>query len=222
MKLLLTADGSLTIQLEGKDTTYHSRHGAIQESMHVFINSGLQHILHLQPKTDLAIFEMGFGTGLNAFLTFIELENRQLQISYDSIDVQPLPPTMYAALHYAEQLGLPEADKLFIRLHTFPWNESFNLSAHFRFTKMLCDIHNFNPVKKYDLIYYDAFSPRDVPDQWTPNVFSKLYSLMNEQGVLVTYCSKSIVRRSMQAAGFEVCKLPGPPGKREIVRALKK
>lgn len=221
MKLLPTADGSLTIQLEGKDTTYHSRHGALQESKQVYIDCGLHYVLQNLPGSEISIFEMGFGTGLNVLLTFIETANRELEVRYDSIDVQPIASSISAALNYASQLAQPGLEALFMKLHSTPWNESVHLSPRFRLKKMLSDIHFFLPDRKYDLIYYDAFSPRDMPDQWTVPIFEKMHSMLKERGVLVTYCSKSIVRRAMEAAGFDVHKLPGPRGKREIVRALK-
>lgn len=221
MKLLPTADGSLTIQLEGKDTTYHSRHGAIGESMHVYIQSGLQYVLDTASRTEISIFEMGFGTGLNTLLTFIETTHRGTIVSYDAIDVQPIPGSIISELNYTDLLERRDLDSLFRNLHATSWNEPVHLSPQFRFRKRLSDVHLILPDDKYDLIYYDAFSPRDVPEQWTVPVFEKMHSMLNEKGVLVTYCSKSIVRRAMQAAGFEVHKLPGPYGKREIVRAIK-
>ncbi len=217
---MITADGSVTIAIPELNVTYHSKHGAIQESMHVFIEAGLRPLLHKQET--IAIFEMGFGTGLNALLTLVEATKHQQKINYHTVEAFPLEKEMVAQLNYCEQLQQPELNPLFNELHASPWNEPIHLSPWFTFQKNHTTLFNLSTFQPVNLIYYDAFAPNAQPELWTAEAFTQLFNMLTAEGILVTYCSKGDVRRAMQAAGFLIEKIPGPPGKREMVRATKK
>ncbi len=217
-EIVITKDGSHTVEIPEMNVTYHSHHGAIQESMHVFIKAGLLYQLNrleLQ-SLPLRVFEMGFGTGLNAFLTAIEAEKRKINIQYTAVEKYPLSFGEAYALNYSQLLQKPE---VFEQLHQCKWGTEIPISEYFTLHKEQTDLHNFTSQEPFQLIYFDAFAPSAQPELWTEAVFKKLFEMMAEKGVLVTYCSKGSVRRAMQAAGFNVSKLPGPPGKREMVRA---
>lgn len=216
---MITADGSVTIAIPELNVTYHSKHGAIQESMHVFIEAGLRPLLHRQEV--ISVFEMGFGTGLNALLTLIEATKHQQKINYQTVEAFPLEKEMVAQLNYCEQLQQPELNPLFSGLHASPWNETTHLSPWFTIRKENAPLFNFSTNQPVNLIYYDAFAPGAQPELWTTETFTQLFSMLTAGGTLVTYCSKGDVRRAMQAAGFTIEKIPGPPGKREMVRAMK-
>lgn len=216
---MITSDGSVTVAIPELNVTYHSKHGAIQESRHVFIEAGLRPLLHRQET--LYIFEMGFGTGLNALLTLIEAEDHQQKIHYRSVEAYPLEAAMVARLNYCEQLQLPALKPLFGQLHTTPWDQPIPLTSWFTIQKDHTLLFNLSTSQPFNLIYYDAFAPGAQPELWTVEAFTHLFNLLTAGGILVTYCSKGDVRRAMVAAGFIVEKIPGPPGKREMVRAIK-
>ena len=217
----LTGDGSHTIVIPELNVTYHSKHGAMQESMHVFIKEGLHYLLdrNLFNKDEvLNIFEVGFGTGLNAWLSLNEAVNHNQKIFYQTIEPYPL------SIDEAEKLNYPltlnkDLHEYFFQLHACEWNKEILIHSLFSFEKINASLQNFTTNKKFHLIYFDAFDPTAQPELWTENIFRKMFDILNFNGILVTYCSKGIVRRAMQAAGFNVEKLPGPKGKREIVRA---
>lgn len=215
---VVTRDGSHTIAIREKAVMYHSIHGAIRESVHVFIQSGLAPVAARLEKPALAVFEMGFGTGLNAFLTAIFALEKKIAVSYTTVEPDPLSAEETSALNYATTLGHAE---LFRQLHTSPWNETIKLHDGFTLHKVQTTLSDFSPSQTYDLIYYDAFAPSAQPELWTKEAFEKMFSLLSPGGVLVTYCAKGVVKRAMKAAGFRVKKLPGPPGKREMVWAEK-
>ena len=218
-EIIITEDGSHTIFLPEQQITYHSTHGSVQESNHVFIQSGLEHIAS-NAKTPIHLFEMGLGTGLNAFLTAKWAEKNQIAIEYTAVELYPLSKEELAALNYAGMLG--DKHQYFNNLHAAEWGVSNTISPLFQLLKLQNSLLDYIPEKSFDLIYFDAFAPLIQPELWTTEVFIKLYNLLNQGGVLTTYCSKSDVRRSMVAAGFIVEKIPGPPHKREMVRAVKK
>lgn len=209
----------MTIAVPELNVTYHSKHGAIQESMHVFIEAGLRQLLHRQET--ITIFEMGFGTGLNALLTLIEAINHQQKIYYQAVEAFPLEKEIFAQLNYCGQLQHPECTTFLDTLHMAPWNEPIQLNPWFTLQKDHITLFNCSAAQPVNLIYYDAFAPNAQPELWTVDAFSRLYNMLTAGGILVTYCSKGDVRRAMQAAGFIVEKIPGPPGKREMVRATK-
>lgn len=218
-ELVVTKDGSHTIAISEKGVTYHSIHGAIQESNHVFIEAGLQYISGRLERPDIAVFEMGFGTGLNAFLTAINALEKQMKIHYTSVETAPLTLEEASALNYSAILG---HDDLFQQLHACSWDEDVELNDFFTVKKVQTTLADFTPSQQFDLIYFDAFAPSAQPELWTKEIFEKLFAMLNPNGVLVTYCSKGDVRRAMVAAGFDVKKMPGPPGKREMLRGEKR
>lgn len=220
--IIVTRDGSHTIQLDDSAITYHSIHGAIQESMHVFIKEGLHEWMNKNSSSPVRIFEMGFGTGLNALLTYMEAKKTGINIEYSSIEKFPLERNAYSLLNYPSQLN-ETMNKLFLYMHESPFNTEVQLDPCFSLLKIKGDLQDIAvPASApYNIIYFDAFAPTAQPELWTEEVFKKMYSLLGNNGLLVTYCSKGIVRRAMEAAGFCIQKIPGPPGKREMVRALK-
>ncbi|SRR6266496_2029784 len=221
MERIITKDGSHTIALPELNVTYHSIHGAIQESMHVFIEAGLKSIWPLQAARCLNILEIGFGTGLNALLTLIESEKTKQIIYYTAIELYPLEENEIIDLNYCKCLGLQNLLPAFSQMHTCEWERDIRIAETFYLHKTKQDLQSYKNAGWYDLIYFDAFAPNDQPELWTKNIFDKMYSILNTNGILVTYCSKGDVRRSMTAAGFTVEKIPGPQGKREMVRARK-
>lgn len=214
--LKITEDGSHTIFVKGLEESYHSSHGAIQESMHIFINQGLKD----HPFKNIRILETGFGTGLNAFLSCQFAKDHKLHIFYHSVEKYPLYKTEYNALNYHELIPGSKASSL-REMHEAPWEKDIELSAHFILHKELSDFRTMKPAGTFDLIFFDAFAPEKQPDLWSQEVFTKIYQLCNPGALLITYSSKGDVRRALQASSFKVEKVPGPPGKREIVRAKK-
>ena len=215
--LIITEDGSHTVAIPDLNLTFHSRYGAIRESRHVFIEAGLNHAKATFPDDPLSILEIGFGTGLNAFLTAIEAIAYTQPIRYSAIDAYPLEMATTAALNYPDRLGY---EGLFNRIQLSPWNASGIIHETFGLHKQATDLLDFSCKEKFHLIYFDAFAPEAQPELWTEEVFRKLGACMYPGGILVTYSSKGSVRRAMKAAGWLVEKLPGPPGKWEIVRAI--
>jgi len=224
--LILTKDGSHTIAVSGipvrastdGNVTYHSIHGAIQESMHVFINAGLK---SLPVSQNIHILEMGFGSGLNALLTLIETEKTKQIIHYTAIDLYPLEENEINTLNYCEQLDRQDLFPIFMQMHSCEWEKDTRLSETFYLHKTKQDLQDYKNSGFCEVIYFDAFAPRIQPELWTKNIFDKMYSILNTNGILVTYCSKGDVRRNMMAAGFTVEKMQGPPGKREMIKGRK-
>lgn len=216
--IIKTADGSDTLFVKELDEHYHSTFGAIQESLHVFIKTGL----NVKDESPLTIFEVGFGTGLNAFLTFLDTLKSGQKIHYITIEKYPISRNMWELLNYPELLSKDHTE-IFRAIHLSPWNEKVNITENFALTKITGDMTSFDfdllPV--FDLIYFDAFSPEKQPELWETRIFEKLYANTAPFGKLVTYCSKGAVRRSLQKSGYITERLPGPPGKREILRAKK-
>lgn len=218
-EIVLTEDGSHSILVPGSGLTYHSIHGAIGESMHVFIGAGLR---ALKPAPGpVYIFEMGFGTGLNALLTCMEAEQMQRKINYHAIESAPLDQSVISKINFCDRLGRPGLQPVFERLHTAAWNEKTSITPFFSLHKTNADIVDYEMKDQVQLIYFDAFAPDAQPELWTTSIFRKLLQWLVPGGVLVTYSSKGEVRRAMQAAGFRVEKLPGAPPKREMIRAAK-
>jgi tRNA U34 5-methylaminomethyl-2-thiouridine-forming methyltransferase MnmC len=214
--IIKTGDGSDTITIPKMNVSYHSKHGAIQESIHVFIEAGFHYILNQSTNQPINIFEMGFGTGLNGFLTAIEATNRRTKVYYVAVENDPLTKEEISTLNYTETLKHAE---LFRSIHQASWNEDIELNEFFTLRKINENFINYSADQLFNIIYYDAFAPTAQPELWTEEIFKKLYSMLLPGGILVTYCSKGSVRRAMKAAGFKVKKIPGPPGKREMVRA---
>lgn len=204
--------------MEGLDETYHSRHGAVQESMHIFIGEGLHPLM--ERLAVIRIFEVGFGTGLNALLTFQALRDTKVIIEYTGLEAYPVTEEEAAKLNYAgDDLSQQE---FFHALHAKAWDVTVRLHPQFNLIKRKAKLQDFEGVDySADLVYYDAFGPRAQADMWQPEHFEKMFRLLSPGGVLVTYCAKGQVRRDLQSVGFEVERLPGPPGKREMLRATK-
>jgi tRNA U34 5-methylaminomethyl-2-thiouridine-forming methyltransferase MnmC len=218
--IITTSDGSKTIQIEDWDEQYHSIHGAIQESQHVFIKTGLHHFLNLYKPINLNILEIGFGTGLNAFLTALESEKLGVKILYEGVEAYPVLAEELSQLNYAALIA-PANQALFDTLHKLSWDESHSLSSKFSIKKRNQFFSDIGDVNFFDIVYFDAFGARVQPDLWTESIFKRMFKAMKTHGVLVTYAAKGSVRRAMQAVGFRVERLEGPPGKREMLRATK-
>lgn len=217
-ELFVTEDGSHSIKVPDLNLTYHSKHGAIQESVHVFIESGLKYL----NKSRISVLEVGFGTGLNALLTLIEAEKNDLQVVFDVVELHPLDSVCVSSLNYLSILKAPQLAEAFSHMHACEWDVAAKISGQFELKKIRGDIRYVELTGNYDLVYFDAFDPVVQPELWTVDVFRKIYDAAKQGCVLVTYCSKGIVRRAMTEAGFSVSKIAGPKGKREIVRAVKK
>lgn len=217
-KIILTADGSSTIHLPEWDENYHSKHGAIQEAKHVFIKSGLS----LFSEQNISILEIGFGTGLNSFITFLEAPKRNLIIDYVGVEAYPVAAAEIEKLNYVSELNAEEFTKVFSEMHAQKWDVENSLSSNFSLTKRKQFFHEIKDENRFDLIYFDAFGARVQPELWTEEIFEAMYKSLKNGGVLVTYCAKGSVRRAMLKVGFSIEKLAGPPGKREMLRATKK
>lgn len=216
-EIIITSDGSTTIHLPEWNEQYHSKHGAIQEAYHVFIKQGLESVF----KSEVSILEIGFGTGLNAFITFLEAQKKSLNIDYVGVEAYPVALEEVQQLNYVSELEAESFSDQFDLMHQIPWEEAAEISQHFSLTKRQQFFHDITDENQYDLVYFDAFGARVQPDLWTEDIFAIMYKAMKEEGVLVTYAAKGSVRRAMQAVGFSVERLPGPPGKREMLRATK-
>ena len=215
-ELKLTEDGSHTLFVPGIDECYHSTHGAIQESRHIFIEAGLKQCL----KPEISVLEIGFGTGLNAFLALLESGQGNRRIHYTTLELYPVEIEMALLLNYPEVLA-PDKKNLFGKLHTSPWNKETEITPDFLLKKMKTDFTGYIFEGNFDVVFFDAFSPEKQPEMWSKELFSTIFDHCNPGVILTTYCAKGIVRRAMQEAGFIVERLPGPPGKREILRGLK-
>jgi len=217
LQSVITEDGSSTLFVPELNEHYHSIHGAIQESMHIFIGAGFK-----QLKTFPAcILEVGFGTGLNAFLTLLESGKEEKQVQYSSIEKYPVDESIVVKLNYPHQVD-PSKTDIFKALHTAIWDDKVRITEHFTLHKIKSDLTDTQlPDSYYDLIYFDAFGPDVQPALWTEEIFRMLNEAMKQGAWLVTYSVKGSVKRALKAAGFRIEKLPGPVGKREILRAFK-
>jgi tRNA U34 5-methylaminomethyl-2-thiouridine-forming methyltransferase MnmC len=211
-----TADGSHTIYVPELDEHYHSVHGAIQESEFIFIGCGL----NFSKKSPIRIFEAGFGTGLNALLTCIYASANEREILYTSIEKYPLSDDIIDSLNYKD-LSLKDCGKLFKQMHSCEWNIQRKITNHFTLLKINGDLITDDIPGIYDLIYFDAFGPDKQPEMWTDEIFRKISDMTERTGILVTYSVKGKVKRTLKKYGFDVNLLPGPPGKRQILRAVK-
>ncbi len=219
MALIVTGDGSHSIFSERFGVMYHSIYGAVTESAHVFIDAGLRYKAVVKP--DLAILEVGFGTGLNAFMTWLEAEKRNLRIRYTAIEAYPLALKEVSGFNYAGQLRVPERNADFLRLHRCAWEKPLRCSEQFSFIKHRIRLEDFEPDPVFDVIYFDAFAPQAQPELWSDAILSRMFAALNPDGVLVTYCAKGDFKRALKKAGFEVERLEGPPGKREMTRGTR-
>jgi len=221
-KIITTSDGSKTIQIEEWNEQYHSIHGAIQEANHVFLKHGLLfYSENYSASKPISILEIGFGTGLNAFLTLIEAEKLKLALNYVGVEAYPVQLEEINQLNYVELIS-KNHDAIFEKLHNTSWEEQHEITSCFQLKKQQKFFKDIEDKNEFNLIYFDAFGARVQPNLWTEDVFKIMFDALKENGVLVTYSAKGSVRRAMQAVGFTVERLPGPPGKREMLRAQKK
>ena len=216
-EVIITSDGSTTIQIPEWNEQYHSTHGAIQEAYHVFIKNGLDAFKEGQ----VSILEIGLGTGLNCFITYLEAKERNLSINYTGVEAYPVSHEEISKMNYVSELGSGHSE-IFKKLHDSEWEKKIDLSQNFVLQKRQQFFHEIKEVNEFDLIYFDAFGARVQPELWTVEIFKIMFEALKDNGVLVTYSAKGSVRRAMLEVGFTVEKLQGPPGKREMLRAVKK
>ncbi|MGV6828929.1 MAG: tRNA (5-methylaminomethyl-2-thiouridine)(34)-methyltransferase MnmD [Flavobacteriales bacterium] len=219
-KIITTDDGSKTIFLPDWNEQYHSKHGAIQEAYHVFLHMGFFYFLQNNAVKDLHILEIGFGTGLNTFITLLEAKKLKQSIKYSGVEAYPINFSEIKQLNYAKQLKASQ--ELFLKIHDVEWNTFSEIKVGFSLMKRKHFFSEIEDTNCFHIIYFDAFGARVQPDLWTPIIFKKMFDALKENGVLVTYSAKGSVRRALQEVGFKVEKLPGPPGKREMLRGTKK
>lgn len=223
-EIITTGDGSKTIHIPEWNEQYHSKHGAIQEAQHVFLQTGLQYYVDIRERADntpISILEIGFGTGLNALLTFYKARELKRTIRYVGVEAFPVVSEEAMEMEYANQLKDIGAKTIYESLHEASWEKSILISQEFELTKREQRFEEIIDTDSFDLIYFDAFGPRVQPELWTEAIFLKMYNALKSKGILTTYCAQGAARRAMQSAGFEVERLPGPPGKREMLRATK-
>lgn len=214
-KLVITNDGSHSIFNPEVNETYHSKHGAIVEAEYVFIKNGLL----AENKKQFNILEVGFGTGLNALLTAQKAKQKGIAVNYHGIELYPVPQESYRQLNFTDLIGIDSSDLL--KLHECSWEAEHHIHNFFKLTKNKIALENYTSNTKFDIIYFDAFSPEKQPHLWNSEIFQNMYNLLKEDGFLVTYCAKGVVKRTMKAVGFEIVVLDGPPGKRQMTRANK-
>ncbi len=215
-KIVKTSDGSHTIYVPELNEHYHSIHGAVQESNFIFINCGFD-TCEADP---LSIFEVGFGTGLNALLTAVKCCEGSREVNYTSIEKFPLEKKIIASLNYHHFAG-KQGKVIFDLIHSSPWDVRVQICRNFYIKKITGDFTNEFPSGKFDLIYFDAFGPDKQPEIWTMKIFQAIAAMTNRNGIFVTYSAKGEVKRNLKECGFSVTLLPGPPGKRQIIRAIK-
>ncbi|TCP28419.1 tRNA U34 5-methylaminomethyl-2-thiouridine-forming methyltransferase MnmC [Tenacibaculum skagerrakense] len=213
-EIIITSDGSTTIHLPAWNEQYHSKHGAIQEAYHVFIKHGLEYV----SLEKIAVLEIGFGTGLNCFITYLESNK---EIEYVGVEAYPVAGEEINKLNYVSELKAEDNSSVFNKIHKVSWETRHQIQENFYLTKRQQFFKDIEDVEAFNLIYFDAFGARVQPELWTEEIFEKMFKALKSGGVLVTYAAKGSVRRAMEAVGFLVERLPGPPGKREMLRAIK-
>jgi tRNA U34 5-methylaminomethyl-2-thiouridine-forming methyltransferase MnmC len=214
-EIIQTLDGSTTIHLPEINESYHSKHGAIQEAYHVFIKNGLS----LFDDKSVSVLEIGFGTGLNAIITYLESQNKQQNINYVGVEAYPVSFDEAMQMNYVKELN--SDNEVFAEMHSCDWEIKKSFSATFSLLKRKQFFQDISDVNEYDLIYFDAFGFRVQPELWSDVIFKKMYAALKSNGVLVTYACRTSIKKAMIEAGFTVEKLTGAPGKREMLRARK-
>lgn len=217
-EIIQTLDGSTTIRIAEWDECYHSKHGAIQEAKHVFIKNGLS----LFQNKAVSILEIGFGTGLNAFITLLEAKKMNQSITYVGVEAYPISADEVLSMNYVAELNATQESDAFTKMHQSAWGQQISMQDHFLLTKREQFFEEIDDNGAFDLIYFDAFGYRVQPELWSTDIFRKMYTALKDNGVLVTYAARGVIKRSMLEVGFTVEKLAGPPGKREMFRATKK
>jgi tRNA U34 5-methylaminomethyl-2-thiouridine-forming methyltransferase MnmC len=219
LEIVNTKDGSKTVFSKVFDTSFHSWYGAVTENKHIFVENGLAY-KHMQGMSSIKVLEIGYGTGLNAILSGIYALENDVEVIYSGVDKYEFPRELVEELNYAAFFDKSFSD--FIRnINNVPFDAAIKLHEDFTLIKSLCSLKDLSLRQNYDVIYFDAFSPRQVPYMWTPEVFKKMYEALNPSGILVTYCSQSQFKRDLAQAGFTVEALDGAPGKREMTRGIK-
>ena len=213
-EIIVTSDGSTTINLPDWNEQYHSKNGSINETYHVFINSGLK----LISSEEVSILEIGFGTGLNCFITLLESKKK---INYVGVEAYPVTTEEVDKMNFTAILNAKKEQEVFKKMHQVSWEEKHQIADTFSLTKRKQFFENIEDKEAFNLIYFDAFGARVQPELWTEEIFKKMFEALKENGILVTYSAKGSVRRAMQSVGFAVERLPGPPGKREMLRGIK-
>ena len=216
-EILITGDGSTTIRIPDWDENYHSSHGAIQEAKHVFIANGLD---CFQNHSELAILEIGFGTGLNAFITFLETLKKE-KVHYVGVEAYPVSAIELGHMNYVSELNALQYASIFEKMHATAWEYENAITPQFSLTKRQQFFQDITDKNQFHLIYFDAFGYPLQPELWSETIFSKMYEALLPGGVLVTYACRTVIKNAMLAAGFTIEKLPGAPGKREMLRATK-
>lgn len=221
-RLIETQDGSHSLYVPDLNETYHSFHGAIQESQHVFIRMGLHYYLDLHRANKVKILEMGFGTGLNALLSYKDLTRKKLKVWYDTIEPYPIDESIWSKLNYVEQLEMQEEIGVYEQMHSCNWETKTELSEGYLFTKYKNLLEEIElQSNHYDIVYFDAFAPSKQPDLWKPEQLEKVVESLKEGGVFVTYCAQGQFKRDIKETGLTIETLAGPPGKKEMVRGVK-
>lgn len=215
-EIIQTKDGSTTIHLPDWNESYHSKHGAIQEAYHVFIKNGLS----LKEGQSIAVLEIGFGTGLNCFITYLEAKKTNQQIHYVGVEAYPVASEEALQMNYAAEIDAKE-QLVFEKMHECDWEQTHQLSGNFTLTKRKQLFQDIKDEDVFDLIYFDAFGFRVQPELWSEEIFVSMFKALKNKGVLVTYACRTSIKNAMISAGFSVKKLPGAPGKREMLRANK-
>ena len=216
-EIIITSDGSTSIHLPEWEESYHSKHGAIQEAQHVFIKNGLS----LCKGQSVSVLEIGFGTGLNAFITFLESQKSNQNIDYVGVEGFPISAEEVLQMNYVNQLNANQFELEFKKMHQSDWEENVTISEHFRLTKRKQLFNEINYKNQFDIIYFDAFGYRVQPELWSVEIFTKMFEALKEGGILVTYACRGPIKNTMKEAGFQIEKLAGPPGKREMLRGWK-
>jgi tRNA U34 5-methylaminomethyl-2-thiouridine-forming methyltransferase MnmC len=217
-EIIITQDGSSSIYIPELEETYHSKFGAIQEAKHVFIKNGLD---LFEDSSEISILEIGFGTGLNALITMLEAENRNLKINYVGVEAYPIALDEIAQLNYVAQLEASDKQADFEKMHASIWEEEIVINSNFTLTKRKQFFVDITDENTFDLIYFDAFGFTVQPELWNEAIFEIMYKSLKNRGILTTYACRTSIKKAMQHAGFQSLKLPGAPGKREMLRALK-
>lgn len=217
-EIIITQDGSSSIYIPELDETYHSKFGAIQEAKHVFIKNGLD---LFEDGSEISILEIGFGTGLNALITMLEAEKRNLKVNYVGVEAYPIALDEIVQLNYVEQLESLEKQTDFEKMHAANWEDEIVINPNFTLTKRKLSFADISDENTFDLIYFDAFGFTVQPELWNEEIFEIMYKSLKNRGILTTYACRTSIKNAMQHAGFQTLKLPGAPGKREMLRALK-
>ncbi|MEQ6121799.1 tRNA (5-methylaminomethyl-2-thiouridine)(34)-methyltransferase MnmD [Reichenbachiella sp. MALMAid0571] len=225
LEIIKTKDGSHSLLIPEMNETYHSTHGALTESNYVFIDKGLKYYVEKEattPNNHINILEVGFGTGLNALLTSIYANTHKQLVSYFSLETNPIDPLILEQLNYHKLIDDTKGQELFQSIHACEWEKLVEINKYFSIKKINQALQEYSgETELFDLVYFDAFAPSRQPEMWDITLFEKIYGLMKKGGVLVTYCAQGQFKRDLKACGFEVEKIPGPPGKAEMTRACK-